>query len=91
MAMKMNPAAEKQKIMKMGKLATLLVAIGFLMILSAIYMEFWGSYASIADSVSSRMLMTFKLGGIGFLLTGIFISLMSILKVLSMMASKGRR
>ena len=77
--------AEKQKIHMMVKVSMILWIIGFLMVLSAIYMVFWGPFQAIADSTSSRMLMTFKLGGIGFILSGIFISLIGILKVLSMM------
>ena len=86
----MNPAAQKQKVMMWVKLASLLALIGFLMVLSAIYMEFGGAFAGIPDSESSRTLMTLKLGGIGFLLTGIFISMVGILKILSMAAGRRR-
>jgi hypothetical protein len=34
------------------------------------------------------MLLTLKLGGIGFILTGIFISLLAILKALAMMPDR---
>lgn len=71
--------------MMMAKLGTLLWLIGFSMILSVFYLEFFGPYKSIVDSTSSRMLMTLKLGGIGLTLGGIFLALMAILKVLSMM------
>ncbi len=91
---KLNP---KQKIMMLVKSSMLLWIIGLLMILSAIYLEFWGPFAAIADSVSSRTLMTFKLGGIGLTLSGIFLSLIAIVNALALMpvklgqAIKGRR
>ena len=79
---------EKAKVMMWMKISVILALIGFLMVLSAIYMEFWGPFTAIVDSESSRMLITMKLGGIGFILTGIFISLVCILKALTMMPVK---
>jgi hypothetical protein len=76
---------DKRKGMMVLKFSMLLWIIGFVMILSAFYLEFWGPYANIADSTSSRMLMTFKLGGIGFTLAGIFLALVVISKILAMM------
>lgn len=78
----------KRKAMMMVKGSMMLWAIGFLMILAAIYMEFLGPYKGIADSTSSRTLMTLKLGGIGFILSGIFVSLVTIFKALAMMPDR---
>ncbi|MBI2671415.1 hypothetical protein HYX16_00615 [Candidatus Woesearchaeota archaeon] len=83
-----NPEEMKRKIMMIVKIGMILWIIGFLMILTAIYKEFLGSYVSIVDSTASRTLMTLKLGGIGFTLSGIFLSLIAIVKVLSMMPDR---
>ena len=81
---------EEQK--KRGKMlltfGVILWIIGFVMILSAIYSEFWGSYVGTPDSESSKYLITLKLGGIGLTLGGIFLSLVVIVKVLMMMPMK---
>jgi len=84
--------AEMEEKKKKGKMllaiASILWIIGFVMILSAIYSEFWGSYAGSPDSESSKYLITLKLGGIGLTLGGIFLSLVVIVKVLMMMPHK---
>jgi len=79
---------DEKMIMKLAKVSMVLWIIGFLMVLNAIYLEFWGPLAAIADSTSSKTLMTFKLGGIGFILSGIFLSLIAIMKVLAMIPEK---
>jgi len=89
MAMKMSEMEEKKKKSKMLlTLGFILWIIGFIMILSAIYSEFWGSYAGSPDSESSKYLITLKLGGIGLTLGGIFLALVVIVKVLMMMPYK---
>ena len=85
LAVIMFPKDPKKKVKKMVKLGVILWALGFLMILAALYLEFFGGYAGIADSTSSRLLMTLKLSGVGFSLAGIFWSLIAIVKTLSMM------
>jgi hypothetical protein len=84
----MNIEQEKKKGKMVLKVSVLLWIIGFVMVLSAIYLEFWGPYQNIADSTSSRMLMSLKLGGIGFTLAGIFLALVVISKILVMMPEK---
>lgn len=62
--------------------------IGLLMILYAFFNEFIGELSQIADSTSSKFLMTLKLGGIGFTLSGIFLLLLAIFKALTMIPEK---
>ncbi|MCK4928614.1 MAG: hypothetical protein KAR76_02655, partial [Methanosarcinales archaeon] len=96
---------EKKKIMMMVKVGTVMWIIGFLMVLSAITLEFttykptlvnlhenpkqvWetATRGDNPDLVDQRiianymgpMLMTLKLGGIGFILSGIFMALVAI-------------
>jgi hypothetical protein len=83
-----DPEQAKKKVTMMVKASMLLWVIGFLMILVAIYLEFLGPYSAVADSTSSRTLMTLKLGGIGFTLSGIFLSLVAIVKVLAMIPER---
>ncbi|MBI2675154.1 MAG: hypothetical protein HYX24_01750 [Candidatus Aenigmarchaeota archaeon] len=113
--MAMDPEKAKAKVMMMAKVGMMLAAIGLMMVLSAIYLEFttlkpalteigqvpknvW-ELATSSDNpalVEARtiffvfppMLMTLKLGGIGFILSGIFIILMGILKALAMMPDR---
>ena len=113
--MAMEEDKQKAKIMMMAKVGTMLAVIGFLMVLSAIYVEFttfkpsleqlyenpkavWET-ATRADNPAlvdlriiafstGPMLQTLKLGGIGFILTGIFISLTAILRALAMMPDR---
>lgn len=108
----MDLKQEKKKIMMMVKVGMVLWIVGFLMVLSAIYIEFaeykptlvslhenpkqvWEQATRsgdpglvdqriVANSVGP-MLMTLKLGGIGFILSGIFLSLVAIVRALSMM------
>lgn len=72
-------------VVKIVMIGTILWTVGFIMIMSVVYMEFLGSYMDVADSVSSRNLMTLKLGGVGFTLAGIFWALIAIVKVLKVM------
>lgn len=81
----MNMGEEKKKVMSMVKVGTVLWAIGFLLVLTVFYKEFLGSYSALPDSTSSRTLMTLKLGGIGFILSGVFMALVAIVRVLGMM------
>jgi len=62
--------------------------IGLIVIFTAFYSEFFGYQSTLADSVSSKFLMTMKLGGIGFTLSGIFLSLLAIFKALTMIPEK---
>ena len=108
----MDLKQEKKKIMMIVKMGMVLWIVGFLMVLSAIYIEFteykptlvslnenpkqvWEQATRsgdpglvdqriVANSVGP-MLMTLKLGGIGFILSGIFLSLVAIVRALSMM------
>lgn len=111
----MNPEDAKKKVMMMAKISMMFVMVGFLMILSAITLEFstfkpslealhenpkavWETATRAANSalvdlriIANSMgpvLMTLKLGGIGFILTGIAILLMAILKALAMMPDR---
>ena len=111
----MDLEQEKKKIVKLVKVGTILWIIGFLMVLSAIVIEFtvlkptltelhenpkqvWetatrGDRADLVDmritAVSTGpMLMTLKLGGIGFILSGIYLVLVAIVNALSMMPDK---
>jgi len=85
----MNAEKMKRKVKMLVSIGMILWIIGFVMVLSAIYMEFWGTtFPSIADSISSRTLITLKLGGIGFTLGGIFLALVAIAKILMMMPMK---
>ena len=77
-----RPEHGKKKVKMLVAVAFILWIAGFLMILNAVYQEFWGAYAGFDDSVSSRYLTMFQLGGIGFTLAGIFLSLIAILQIL---------
>jgi len=111
----MDPEKAKKKVMMMAKVGMMFAVIGFLMVSTAIYIEFtefkpaleqlyenpkavWETATRadnpelvnlrIAAFSTGPMLLTLKLGGIGFILTGIFISLVAILKVLAMMPDR---
>jgi len=84
----MNLEEAKRQAMMMVKVGMVLWIVGFVMVLSALYIEFFGSLSNLADSTSSRLLMSLKLGGIGFILSGIFLSLVAIVKALAMMPLK---
>jgi hypothetical protein len=86
--MAMTAAAAKAKIMKLVKFSMVFWIVGLLMILSALYMEFFGSFAALADNTSSRLLMSLKLGGVGLTLSGIYLTLVAIVKILSMMPDR---
>jgi len=76
--------AKKQMDM-LTKVAVLLWLIGFLLVLGAIFREFFGDKSDDPDDVASRVLLTMKLGGIGFTLAAIFLTLLVIIKALTMM------
>lgn len=80
-----NPEEGKRKAMMLVKIGMLFAVVGMLLVWTAFYMEFAGPYTDIADGTSSRFLATLKLGGIGHMLFGIFLSLMAIAKILGMM------
>lgn len=79
----MEHGKKKGKMMIM--ISMLLWMIGFVMVLGAFYIEFLGPLATVPDSTSSKLLMTMKLGGIGFILSGIYMTLVVIAKALMMM------
>ncbi len=112
MDMDMDMEDEKRKTMMKAKVGMIFAIVGFLMVFSAIVIEFtvfkptlqslnenpkavWEGATRGADSglVDMRiiansygpMLLTLKLGGIGFILAGIFLALVAILGALSMM------
>lgn len=55
------------------------------MVLGAIFREFVGDKSDDPDDVASRVLLTMKLGGIGFTLAAIFLILLVIIEALTMM------
>ena len=69
-------------------IAVLFWLIGFSLILGAFFREFVGDYRDEPDSVGSRVLLTMKLGGIGLTLAGIFLTLLIIIKALTMMPQR---
>ena len=72
-------------------IAMVLWMIGFLLVLLALVFEFLVAPTFItstfdtADTASSKLLLTLKLGGIGFILAGIFIVLVVIARALRLM------
>lgn len=78
----------QQKMKMLVMIGAIFWIIGLLMILGAFYNEFIGDLSQVADSTSSKLLMTMKLGGIGFILSGIFLTLVAILKALMMIPEK---
>ena len=78
---------EKGKIKMLVMIGTIFWIIGLLMILYAIAIEVFqiGDIGQSADNISSKLMMTLKLGGIGFTLSGIFLSLVAIVKALTLM------
>ncbi|MBI4174228.1 MAG: hypothetical protein HY517_01175 [Candidatus Aenigmarchaeota archaeon] len=113
--MEMQDEKVTKKIKMMSKVAAMLMMVGFLMSLSALYLEFtalkpalttigetqkpvWENAlradnpalvdARVAAAVLPPMLLTLKLVGVAFILSGIFIVLMGILKALSTMPDK---
>ena len=81
----MDPMQAKRKAMMPIKIGMIFWVIGLLMVLLALYLEFLGPYTSIVDSTSSRLLASLKLGGIGLTLSGIFLSLVTVARILGMM------
>jgi hypothetical protein len=78
----------QQKMKTLVMIGAIFWIIGLLMILAAFYNEFFGELSQVADSTSSKLLMTMKLGGIGFTLSGIFLALVAIVKALTMIPEK---
>ena len=78
---------EKGKIKMLVMIGTIFWIIGLIMILYAIAIEVFqiGDIGQSADNISSKLMMTLKLGGIGFTLSGIFLSLVAIVKDLTLM------
>ncbi|MCK5301089.1 MAG: hypothetical protein KAJ21_04225 [Thermoplasmatales archaeon] len=78
---------EKGKIKMLVMIGAIFWIIGLLMILYAIAIEVFqiGDIGQSADNISSKLMMTLKLGGIGFTLSGIFLSLVAIVKALTLM------
>ena len=82
----MNPEQAKRKAMMPVKIGMIFWIIGLILILIAFYIEIFGvGPGAVPDDVSSKLLMTLKLGGIGLTLSGIFLSLVTIAKILGMM------
>ncbi|MFB0560343.1 MAG: hypothetical protein ACETWM_03750 [Candidatus Lokiarchaeia archaeon] len=81
----MDPAKERKRIMLVVYIAVIFWIIGLAMLLTAFYLEFLGPYHLIPDWYSSKHLMTYKLGGIGLTLSGIFLSLIAIVRALTLM------
>jgi len=84
----MDPEKDKKKIKMLTMVGVVLWVIGFIMILIAIFQEFFGYWSDIPDATGSKALMTFKLGGVGFILSGVFMSLIAIVKALVLMPEK---
>jgi hypothetical protein len=78
---------EKGKIKMLVMIGAIFWIIGLIMILYAIAIEVFqiGDIGQSADNISSKLMMTLKLGGIGFTLSGIFLSLVAIVKALTLM------
>lgn len=70
---------------KLGMVGLIFALIGIMLVWYAFSLEFGPAYKDVADGTSSRLLMTYKLGGIGHMLFGIFLSLLGIMKALSNM------
>jgi len=77
-----RPEHGKKKVKTLVAVAFIFWIAGFMMILNAVYQEFWGVFAGFDDSVNSRYLEVFQLGGLGFIFSGIFLSLIAILQIL---------
>ncbi len=78
----------QQKMKMLVMIGAIFWIIGLIMIFTALYSEFFGYQSTLADNVSSKFLMTMKLGGIGFTLSGIFLALVAIVKALTMIPEK---
>jgi hypothetical protein len=80
----------QQKMKMLVMIGAIFWIIGLLMILYAIFIEAFqiGEIGQAADNVSSKLMMTLKLGGVGFTLSGIFLTLVAILKALTMIPEK---
>ena len=78
---------EKGKIKMLVMIGAIFWIIGLIMILYAIAIEVFqiGDIGQSADNISSKLMMTLKLGGIGLTLSGIFLSLVAIVKALTLM------
>lgn len=81
----MDPVKERKRIMWLVYIAVVFWLIGLAMLITAFWLEFLGPYHYVFDWYGSKHLMTYKLGGIGMTLSGIFISLIAIVRALTLM------
>ena len=84
----MDPQKAKKQMDMLTNVAVLFWLIGFSLILGAFFREFVGDKSDEPDDVGSRVLLTMKLGGIGFTLAAIFLTLIVIIKALIMMPQR---
>jgi len=85
---KMDPEKVKKQLHMMLVLAVIFWIIGLLLVSIAYYRQFIGKFADIDDSVTSVELVTLELGAVGFILAGVFWTLLIICKLLTMMPVK---
>ena len=84
----MDPEKVKKQLHMMLVLAVIFWIIGLLLVSIAYYRQFLGKFTDIDDSVTSTELMTLELGAVGFILAGVFWTLLIICKLLTMMPVK---
>ncbi|MBE0520989.1 MAG: hypothetical protein IBX39_01810 [Candidatus Methanoperedenaceae archaeon] len=78
----MDTEQVKKKIIKLVKVGMIFWIIGLLMVISAIVIEFT------IENSTGYMLLTLQLGGIGLILSGIFLALVAVVSVLDMIPDK---
>lgn len=78
----MDTEQVKKKIIKLVKVGMIFWIIGLLIVISAIVIEFT------IENSTGYMLLTLQLGGIGLILSGIFLALVAVVSVLDMIPDK---
>lgn len=78
----MDTEQVKKKIIKLVKVGMIFWIIGLLMVISAIVIEFT------IENSTGYMLLTLQFGGIGLILSGIFLALVAVVSVLDMIPDK---
>ena len=84
--MEMDPIAMKRKAMMPLKIGMVFWIIGLLLLIAGFVMEIFSLPPTDGvDNETSRVLMTLMLGGVGLTLSGLFLSMVSIVRTLGMM------